>query len=173
MSYLFRKSLLILLLSSLFLGCGYSLSKRPSYFKAEWKTVYIPPWKNFSSETGLGYLIAEKLRLKLAEGNLLVPVYNKKEADLILKGKVIKVCISPSVYATITETKERKVSFWGEFELIEKKTGKIIFKKKIQRFETYRVPSTSSIIVDPGKEEAVRLLTDDIADMVLEAIIFK
>jgi len=173
MLYSFRKNLLILLLSSVVLGCGYSLSKRPAYFKPEWKTIYIAPWKNFSSETELGYLIAEKLRLKLATGNFLIPVYNEEKADLVLEGEVIKVCISPSVYASVIETRERKVSFWGRFKLIERKTGKVIVERKIRRFETYRVPPTTSIIVDPGKEEALNLLTQDLADFVLEAIMFK
>ena len=46
-------------------------------------------------------------------------------------------------------------------------------ERKNSRFETYRVPPTTSIIVDPGKEEALNFLTQDLADFVLEAIMFK
>ncbi len=174
MWYLFRKNWLILLLSSfIFFSCGYRFCKRPSYFKPEWKTIYIPPWKNYTSETSLGELLAYELRNKISQGGFLIPVYSKDKADLILKGEVERVYLEPVSYQTFIQTKERKINFQGKYELIERKTGRVILEGSISRYEIYRVPLEAVNVLDPGREEALKMLAEDISELILQNIMFR
>ncbi len=169
----FLRSLLILWFSFVVIACGYHFYERPSYFKTEWKTIYIPPWKNFSSETSLGELLAYELRHKFAEGKFLIPVYDETKADLILKGEVKKVYLEPVSYSTFIQTKERKISFLGSYELIDRKENRIILKGEINRYEIYRVSLKDANVLDPGREEALKLLAKDVAELILQDIMFK
>jgi len=174
MWFLCLRNLLILWFLSLFISsCGYQFFERPSYFKPEWQTVYIAPWKNFTSETALGEMLAYELRHKLAQGKFLMPVYDESKADLILKGEITKIYLVPVSYRTFIQTKERKISFVGKYQLIEKREGKVILEETLSRYEIYRVPVEAATVLDPGREEALKLLAKDIADIILQDIMFK
>ncbi|RKX58079.1 MAG: hypothetical protein DRP29_07340 [Thermodesulfobacteriota bacterium] len=174
MWYLCLRNLLILWFLSLLLSsCGYQFFERPSYFNSEWKTIYIAPWKNFTSETALGEMLAYELRQKLAQGKFLMPVYDESKADLILKGEIIRVYLVPVAYKTFIQTKERKINFIGKYQLIEKKKGKILLESQLNRYEIYRVPVEAANVIDPGREEALKLLARDLADIILQEIMFK
>lgn len=175
MWFLSLRNLLILLLISVFIfSCGYSFFQRPSYFKEEWKTIYISPWKNFSSETELGELLAYELRHKFSQGKILLPVYNENQADLILKGEVKRVFFDPVSYETFLKTRERKINFEGKYQLIEKKTGTVIADEVIKRHEIYRVSEFSEAeFLDPGRKEALKSLAKDIAELIFQNIMFK
>jgi len=169
-----RNWLILWFLSFFFFSCGYQFQERPSYFKPEWQTVYIAPWKNFTSETALGEMLAYELRHKLAEGKFLMPVYDESGADLILKGEITKVYLVPVAYETFIQTKERKIEFEGKYKLIEKKEGKVILEGKLSRYEIYRVPiEVTSNVLDPGREEALKILAKDLAELILQDIMFK
>lgn len=175
MWFSFLRSLSILWLTSIFvLSCGYSFYQRPSFFKAEWKTIYIPPWKNFSSETELGELLAYELRHKFSQGKFLVPVYDQSRADLVLKGEVRKVYFDPISYETFLRTRERKISFEGRYQLIEAKTGVILMEEVVKRHEIYRVLEFSGTeFLDPGRKEAIDYLVKDLAELIIQNIMLK
>ncbi|WP_022854924.1 LPS assembly lipoprotein LptE [Thermodesulfobacterium thermophilum] len=173
MWFLSLRNLLILWFSFILLGCGYSFYQRPLYLKEDWKTIYIPPWKNYSSETSLGEYLSYYLRHKFAQGQFLLPVYDEDRADLVLKGEIKRVYLDPISYETFLVTKERKISFEGEYQLIERKTGKVILKRPISRYEVYRVAQQQVVnFLDPGREEALKLLSQDLAEIILQDIMF-
>lgn len=175
MLFLFRKNLLILLFLSLVLyACGYSLQERPSYFKESWKTIYIPPFKNFTQEPEIGERLAYELRHKFSQGKFLIPVYKEEEADLVLKGEITKIYVEPISYEVFLQTRERKVYFEGKFQLIERKTGEKIYENpKFSRFETYRVSENVVGLLDPGRKEALLKLSQDLAELIFQEIWFK
>lgn len=168
-----RNSLILWLLSFLIFSCGYQFLERPSYFKADWKTVYIAPWKNFTSEVALGEMLAYELRHKLAQGKFLMPIYDESKADLVLKGEITRVYLVPIAYETFIQTKERKIEFEGKYQLIDRKGGRIILEGKLMRYEIYRIPIETTNVMDPGREEALKFLTKDLADLILQEIMFK
>ncbi len=168
-----RNLLILLFLNFFIVSCGYHFFRRPAYFKSEWKTIYIAPWKNFTSEVTLGELITYELRKKFAQGKFLIPVYDESKADLILKGEIKKVYLEPISYQTFLQTKERKVSFEGEYQLIDRKEGKIILEGHLSRYEIYRVPVEATNVMDPGRSEALELLAKDLAEIILQEVMFK
>jgi hypothetical protein len=175
MLFLFQKNWLILLfLSFLIFSCGYSIQERPSYFKSSWKTIYIPPFKNYTQEPEIGERLAYALRHKFSQGKILIPVSREEEADLILKGEITKIYIEPIAYEVFLQTKERKVYFEGRFQLVERITGEKIYEnKKFTRFETYRVSEKAVGPLDPGKKEALLKLCEDLAELIFQEIWFR
>jgi len=171
---MYRRNLLILLFLSFFIfSCGYHVFERPNYFKPEWQTIYIAPWKNFTSEVALGELLAYELRHKFAQGKFLMPVYDESKADLVLRGEIEKVYLVPVSYETFIQTKERKINFEGKYQLIDRKEEKVIFEGHLSRYEIYRVPVEATNVLDPGRNEAIELLAKDLAEIILQEIMFK
>lgn len=168
-----RNLSILLWLNIVIISCGYQFYESPVYFKSHWKTIYIAPWKNFTSESGLGEMLAYELRHKFAEGKFLIPVYNEAKADLILKGEVTKVYLEPVAYETFIQTKERKISFEGKYKLINKEKNEIILEGTLNRYEIYRIPTVTVSLIDPGREEALRLLVKDLSEIILQEIMFK
>lgn len=175
MSFLSLKNLLILwFLSQIIFSCGYSIQERPSYFKDSWKTIYIPPFKNYTQEPEMGERLAYELRHKFSQGKFLIPVYREDEADLILKGEITKIYVEPVAYEIFLQTRERKVHFEGRFQLIERKTGTIIYENpKFSRFETYRVSENVVGLLDPGRKEALLKLSQDLSELIFQEIWLK
>ena len=171
MLFLFRiSSLILLLLSFLLGGCsGYRFVSKPDYLKS-YSTIYIPPWTNYTSEPELGEILAYYLRLKFSEGGFLIPVFDKKKADLIFKGRVREIYFAPVSYDTFLKTRERKISFKGEYELIDTHTGKVLLRKSLSRYQIYRVSEATGETLDPGREEAVELLAQDVSELIFQSL---
>jgi len=169
------KNLLILWFLSAFLfSCGYTFQERPSYFKETWKTIYIPPFKNFTQEPDLGERLAYELRHKFSQGGFLKPVFKEEEADLILKGEILRVYVEPIAYEVFLQTRERKIHFEGKIQLLERATNTKLYENtKFTRFETYRVSEVVTGLLDPGKTEALRKLTQDLAELIFQEIWFR
>lgn len=122
----------------------------------------------------MGELLAYELRHRFSQGRLLIPVYRKEEADLVLKGEVTKIYLEPISYEVFLQTRERKILFEGRFQLIERITKNIIYEnKKFSRFETYRVSEALTGLLDPGKKEALRILSRDISELIFQEILFR
>jgi hypothetical protein len=167
----FLRSLLILWFSCFLYACGYTLAGKPTLLNPEWKTIYIPPWKNYTGEKAVGELLAQELRKKIAQDGFLIPVFSPDSADLILQGEVLKVYFEPVAYATFGQTKTRNIQFEGKFALIEIRTAKKIYENpKITRYETYRVKEDASNLLNPGKDEALRLLVKDLSELIMQEL---
>jgi len=169
-----RNLLILWFLSSLLFSCGYTFQERPSYFKETWKTIYIPPFKNYTQEPDLGERLAYELRHKFSQGGLLKPVFREEEADLVLKGEVLKIYMEPISYEVFLQTRERKVYFEGKIQLLERVTQTKLYENpKFTRFETYRVSENVAGLLDPGKTEALRKLTQDLAELIFQELWLK
>ncbi len=175
MLFLFQKNLLILFWISLFLGaCGYSFQERPAYFNPEWKSIFIPPFKNYTQETAFGELLAYELRHRFAQGKLLIPTFKEDSADLVLKGEILRIYLEPISYETFLQTRERRILCQVSFVLLERKTNKLFYENKgLSYFETYRVVGVIEGLLDPGKEEALKLLARDISELIFQEILLK
>ncbi len=170
---MFLKSLLILWFSFFVFACGYTPVGRPTFLQPEWKTIYIPPWKNFTGESALGELLAKELRLRIAQEGYLTPVFSEEEADLILWGEILKVYFEPLAYDVFLVTKTRSVQFEGKYFLLEKKTGKKLYENpKISKSDTYRVREESSTLLNPGKKEVLNQLVKDLGELIIQEIFY-
>lgn len=119
----------------------------------------------------MGERLAYELRHKFSQGKFLIPVYREEEADLLLRGEITRIYIEPVAYEVFLQTRERKVHFEGKFQLIERKTGTIIYENlKFTRFETYRVLENVIGPLDLGRKEALIKLSQDLSELIFQEI---
>ena len=165
---MWRISFLILIL--LIHACGYRLRERPPGFRPEWKTIYVEIFKNRTSETVLGVYLSEALRRRFARSGFVELVANPTRADLIIRGEVKRLSIGGISYNVYTETLERRISVTLAVDMRTRDGGIIWQNRNLSRYENYPVEGTTSGVLDPGKEEALRKLSEDLADIIYHQI---
>ncbi|OAQ21259.1 LPS assembly lipoprotein LptE [Thermosulfurimonas dismutans] len=165
---MWRTSFLILVL---FLNaCGYRLREKPPGFRPEWQTLYVEIFKNRTAETELGVYLSEALRRRFARSGFVKLAASPTKADLVIGGEVKSLSVGGISYNTYTETLERRVSVTLAVDM-RTRDGQIIWQNRnLSRYENYPVEGTSSGVLDPGKEEALRKLSEDLADIIYHQI---
>ena len=151
-------------------ACGYRLRERPPGFKSDWQTLYVEIFKNRTAETELGVYLSEALRQRFARGGFLRLVTDPQQADLVITGEVKKLSIGGISYNTYTETLERRISVNLTVEMRERGGHTVWRNANLSRYENYPVEDTSSGVLDLGKEEALRKLSEDLADIIYHQI---
>jgi len=155
----------------IFLGaCGYRFRERPPGFSPDWRTVYVAIFRNRTSETRAGVWLAEALRRRLARSSFLRLVDSPEKADLVLSGEVKSIAIGGVAYNVYTETLERRVSIRVVARL-RTRGGRLVWRNAhLSRYENYPVEGTTSGVLDPGREAALRKLAEDLADIIYHQI---
>ncbi len=155
----------------LLLACGYHLEGRPENLNPRWRSIYIPVWENPTADIRFGEIMAEALRERFALAGSL-SLAGKDEADLVLQGKIISIAVGGLSYDVYTKTLERRVTVRAKASLIEKSTGRVIWRNdNLSRFEDYPVSTaTSGGSLDPGREEALRQVAHDLAEIIYHQI---
>ena len=167
----FQRSLLTLLFSFLLFGCGYRFYSHPSYAKAKSK-IFIPPWENPSSESEFGAILAEDLRKELSTGGFFIPVWSASSADFVLKGKINHVYLVPVGYLSFSQVTAIKVDFFGSYELIDKKTGKVILERSISRYVIYKTTQVNPEEVELAKKQALERLAQEVSEIIFHQLMF-
>lgn len=161
-----RGLVLLLLLTS----CGYHLRGRPPGFSSEEKSLYVEIFRNRTSETRAGVLLSEALRERFARSGFLRLVDSPQRADLVLSGEILRLSVGGVSYNRYTETLERRLSVELRAEL-RAPGGRILWRNThLTRYETYPVEGIASGVIDPGREAALRKLTEDLADIIYHQI---
>lgn len=152
-------------------ACGYHLEGRPENFNPRWHSIYISVWENPTADIRFGEIMAEALRERFALAGSL-RLAEKDKADLVLQGKVISIAVGGLSYDVYTKTLERRVTVRAKATLIERATGRVIWRNdNISRFEDYPVSTaTSGGSLDPGREEALRQVAHDLAEIIYHQI---
>ena len=151
-------------------SCGYHLEGRPESFNSRWHSIYIPVWENPTSEIRLGEIMSETLRERFALSGIL-KITSKEKADLILYGEIVSVDIGGLSYDVYTKTLERRVWVKAKARLVERSTGKVIWEDDhLSRFEDYSVTNIEGGSIDPGREEALCRMADDLAEIIYHQI---
>ncbi len=170
MSSMCKYLLFGIILIFLLVSCGYHLEGRPESFNSKWHSIYIPVWENPTSEIQLGEIMAQALRERFALSGIL-KISSKEKADLILYGKIVSVDVGALSYDVYTKTLERRVWVKARAWLVERSTGKIIWKNdNLSRFEDYPVINIEGGSIDPGREEALHKMAYDISEIIYHQI---
>ncbi|AEH44220.1 hypothetical protein Thein_0337 [Thermodesulfatator indicus DSM 15286] len=166
---MFRLFIALFFLFSL-CSCGYQLEGRPTNFSSKWKTIYVPVWKNPTSEIRLGEILAQELRKRIEMAGDF-QITDQDDADLILEGQILSVSVGGLSYNIYTETLERRVYLRARAKLIDK-TGHVIWRNdSLSRTEEY--PVFREVVgeeVDPGRELALQKICQDLAEIIYHQI---
>ena len=151
-------------------ACGYHWRGRPPGFSAAWQTLYVEIFRNRTSETRAGVLLAQALRERFARSGFLRLSDSRERADLVLSGEITSLSVGGVSYNRYTETLERRLFIRLKAELRDSQGHLLWRNARLIRYETYPVEGTASGVLDPGREAALRKLTQDLADIIYHQI---
>ncbi len=151
-------------------SCGYHLRERPPGFSPHWQTLYVALFENPTGETGLGVYLSEALRKRFSRGGFLKLAVSPERADLVLSGKIRSLSVGGVSYNLYTQTLERRISIRLTVNLRER-GGRLVWENRnLSRYEIYPVEGEGTGGSDPGREEALRKLSEDLADIIYHQI---
>ncbi len=133
----------------------------------------MEPWDNPSSEPSLSYLIVKHLRERLSTLGFKI-VGSPDKADLLLKGRIKFLKVFPVNYESFMESIERKIVFSGKYQIFNR-TGHLIFSGMVSSSQYYEVLGKGEVkegILDAGKDEALENLAEDVAEKIVDKLMF-
>jgi outer membrane lipopolysaccharide assembly protein LptE/RlpB len=123
-------SVVFLMMNGFFLtACGYTFRGTATVLPADVKNIYIPQVQNSSTDLGLGPLLTEALREEFDSYGAVSVVENQREADAILKVKILGVKRSTNTVQANTNTAlqmDTTMQVGGE---LRRTTGAILWRE--------------------------------------------
>lgn len=132
--------ILIIFAAGLISGCGYHFRADGKPIGNEMKSLAIPLMESRSSELGFENEFTEAIRSEFIR-HAGVPLVSRNNADVVLLGKIFEVRFEPLTYQIrestvggedtdyeITDSRRLRISL--DTELIDRKTGKSVWKEK-------------------------------------------
>ncbi len=161
------KKALILSVLLLCVSCGYRLEGRPANFSPQWKTIYVPVWKNPTMDIRFGEIMAEALRERIELAGDLKLINNADRADLVFEGEILAIWVSGLSYNVYTQTLERRVSVRARAKVVERASGRVVWRNdNIYRYQDY--PVVQEVVgeeIDPGRDLALKKISEDLAEI--------
>ncbi len=133
------KHTLLLLLTLLLVGCGYSLRADGEPVGIQLESLAIPMFSSTSSEIGFEADFTKVIRQEFIS-NGRVPLMPEEKAQAVLIGKIQDVRADPLSYrsqdftvggntSTYEVTKSRKLRVRLEVQLVDRRQGKVIWRE--------------------------------------------
>ncbi len=164
------KKLLPIFVASVFMGCG-EYQYRPAHVLPDnLQSLAIIPFKNNTVYYGLEDLLVRELTDEFTRtGRLLVK--DKKEADALLTGEIVRYILEPLSYDAHDKVEEYKLWIVVNIKLVEKATGEILYyEENIKTYVRYFVTPRAGEVVETEEEavlRAVRDITQEIVQLIL------
>lgn len=142
------------------MSCGY---RNPYVYSGPDKAIYIPSWKNRTSELQLESQIYQSLLEWFQKSDSLKIVKNKEDADLILAGEIISIALPSLSYGANNQTREVKLNMRIRYILKDLATGKVLFQEPGQlRSEDFTVTTDASSTSD-NENDALTTIIDELS----------
>lgn len=120
-----RPVLSILLMLVLLGGCVYYF---PHVYDGPTKKVYMPTWKNRTSNLGLDTEIYQSLSRWFQRSKSIILTKNKAEADLILGGEILSIVLPSVSWDASARSTEVKVRLEVRYILKDLKSEEILWE---------------------------------------------
>lgn len=156
---LFIPVFLILLTAGLITGgCGYYF---PHVYEGPDRTIYMPNWKNRTSQLGLDSKIYQSLSRWFQKSKNIVLTKDKEEADLILAGEIIDIALPSVAWDGDARSTQVKVRLHVRYVLKDLRTDEIIWEVPGEMWtEEYATEGGSAKMADNEREALTQILTD-------------
>lgn len=156
--------LALLLCLAVFLGgCGYYF---PHVYDGPEKFIYMPNWKNKTSNLGLDAKIYQSLSRWFQKSSSLTITKNKEQADFILAGEILSIDLPSVSYGADARAREVKIWLTVRYVLKDLKTGELLWEEPQQILtEAYSVDGGSAAIAS-NEIEALKLIVDNLSESI-------
>jgi len=148
----------LLILTFILGGCGYYF---PHVYDGPTKNVYMPNWKNRTSNLELDAKIYQSLSRWFQKSNSIVLTKGKEEADLILAGEIISIDLPSVSWGANSRATEVKVRLTVRYILKDMQTEEILWEVPKELWtEEYSTIGGSTAMLDKEKEALDQILSD-------------
>jgi outer membrane lipopolysaccharide assembly protein LptE/RlpB len=164
-----RNTLFFLVVVFLFSSCGYHLSGYGSSLPPNIRTIYIPVFKNSSSEPNIQRDVTDAVRRAFTSDGRL-KVADAKKADLLIRGTLTDYKLRAVAFNSEDSAEEYSVHIGVQITAYNRIKKKIIFEQKFTTQWNYR--ATSSVVGSQlEKFSALREAYNDLADRLVSITI--
>ena len=161
----FNKLIIILLLAALISCVKYSFKGAlPSYLK----TIYIQDFENRTDYAGVREELMQKITEAFIEDNSLRVIDEEKNADLILKGSILKIEKKPVSFTTQEQVQEFQMEVTIKAECLNTHTNKPLWSGNISRYGNISGMALSAEI-DQAISQAIEQIVDDVLTKTIAA----
>ncbi len=139
-------------------GCGYYF---PYVYDGPQKSIYIPTWKNRTSQLGFDAKIYQSLSRWFQKSTAIILTKNREQADLILAGEVISLDLNSVSWGADARSTRSKVVLEVRYVLKDIKSDEILWEVPLETWtEAYSTEGGSSLTAGNEREALERILTD-------------
>jgi len=139
-------------------GCGYYF---PHVYEGPAKTIYMPNWKNRTSQLGLDSKIYQSLSRWFQKSTSIRLTKDKSEADLILAGEIIDIDLPSVSWDRNARATEVKVKLQVRYVLKDIKSDEILWEVPRELWtEDYGTGRFSLNIAENEQEALLQILKD-------------
>ena len=156
----------LLLCTGMFLlaGCGYYF---PHVYDGPPTTIYMPNWKNRTSELGLDAKIYQSLSRWFQKSQSLNLTRDREEADLILAGEVVAIELPSVAWNRDARSTEVKVKLHVRYILKDQQTDEILWEVPGELWtEEYPVGNGSSSVIADNEQDALDEILSDLSERI-------
>jgi outer membrane lipopolysaccharide assembly protein LptE/RlpB len=155
--------IVIIILCSTPLGCGYKLMGRGGQFPDEITSLAIGPLENKTKEANLGAIFVSALRREFIYRHE-VEIVSEQKAQATLQGTITSITVRSLAYDEEARAREYRVTITLDLLLIRRENNEILWQgNAITGSEEYF--ASSDVMVEEGrKNAAIRMIADDLAE---------
>lgn len=152
-----------LLLSAIFISCGYQFAGGGS-FPAGVTRIFIPMMANRTAETGVERVFTNDLIYEFTRSRKEGLAKDRTRADGILIGTIQRLSVQNISRSSVSTAKERRVT--GTVALhLESPDGRVLWKSgSIVEQEAYEVVAENKTATDQNKSDAIAELSRKMAE---------
>lgn len=139
-------------------GCGYYF---PHVYDGPAKTIYMPNWKNRTSQLGLDAEIYQTLSRWFQKSGSITLTKNRDEADMILAGEIVNIDLPSVSWDADARTREAKVRLVVRYILKDIQSDNILWEVANETWtEAYSTAGGSSRMAEAERLALEQIITD-------------
>jgi hypothetical protein len=156
-----RSTIIILILAAIAVlsgGCGYYF---PHVYKGPDRVIYMPNWKNRTSQLGLDAKIYQSLSRWFQKSSSIKLTKDRAEADLVLAGEIVDIDLPSVSWSGDARATQVKVKLQVRYVLKDIKSDEILWEVPRELWtEDYSTGRLSRNISDNEQEALAQILKD-------------
>ena len=164
-------------LSILTPGCGYSLAGRGSFLPAYIRTIGVPQFLNRSTVFNLETMLTQKVRAEFIGRGRYQVLPQNTGVDAVLNGEVTAVTITPSSFNPQTQLASRyAITMIAKIELRDLRENKVLWENPGVAFRQDYEATTGRSVTDPSAffqqdTNALERMSGEFARTIVSAIL--
>ncbi len=144
-------------------GCGYYF---PHVYDGPTQTIYMPNWKNRTSQLGLDARIYQSLSRWFQKSSSIVLTRDRDQADMILAGELVSIDLPSVSWDADARTTEAKVALVVRYIFKDVKTDKILWEVPRELWTEAYSTAGGAAVMSENEREALEQILEDMSERI-------